>query len=438
MDLSPLSTIRIAIPDLNGQMRGKRLPASDFPKLAKGGARMPFSVQNVDITGADIENSPLVFQTGDADGVLLPTGRGPVPMPWLQTPSALVPMGLHHEDGSAFEGDPRHALVGVLDRYLSHGWHVHAATEMEFYLVDDTGETLLPARNPLTGRRMAGDATLDLAELDAFDAFFSDLYDGCAAMGIPAQAAISEAGRGQFEVNLLHRNALDAADDAHFFKTLTRGIARKHGMAATFMAKPFADDAGNGMHVHFSVVDDDGVNIFDDGGDTGTPLLRHAVGGCVTGMPPSTLIFVPHGVSYDRLVAGAHAPTGAGWAYENRTAAIRIPGGSPKARRIEHRVACGDINPYLVLAAILGAALIGIEDKLDPGDPLQGNAYEQDLPQLASDWNSAILRFEDSAFIRKIFPELLIENLCNTKRQELAAMGDAQASDLWKIYLETA
>ena len=437
MDLSLLSTIRIAVPDLNGQMRGKRLPSSDYAKLADGSARMPFSALNVDITGADIEDSPLVFQTGDADGMLLPTGRGPLPMPWLATPSALVPMGMHNDDGSAFDGDPRHALARVLDRFRSHGWHVHAATEMEFYLVDDAGEALLPARNPLTGRRISGDATLDLAELDAFDAFFSDLYDGCKAMGIPAQAAISEAGAGQFEINLLHRDALAAADDAHFFKTLTRGIARKHGMAATFMAKPFANDAGNGMHVHFSVVDDEGNNIFDDGGELGTDLLRHAVGGCVAGMPPSTLIFVPHGVSYDRMVPGAHAPTGAGWAYENRTAAIRIPGGSHKARRIEHRVACGDINPYLVLAAILGAALVGIEDEMDPGQPLEGNAYEQDLPQLADSWEAAIQWFEDSPLIRKIFPDLLIENLCNTKRQELAHLADMPDTELWKIYLES-
>ncbi len=438
MDLKSLSTIRVAAPDLNGQMRGKRMPAEDFKKLADGGARMPFSALNIDITGADIENSPLVFETGDADGVLLPTGRGPLPMPWLATPSALVPMGMYYDDGRVFDGDPRHALTAILERYLARGWHVHAATEMEFYLVDDSGEALQTAKNPLTGRQMSGDATLDLAELDAFDAFFTDLYDGCKAMGIPAHAAISEAGTGQFEINLLHRDALEAADDAHFFKALTKGIARKHGMAATFMAKPFADDAGSGMHVHFSVVDEDGKNIFDDGGSDGTDLMRHAVAGCVAAMPPSTLVFVPHGVSFERMVAGAHAPTGAGWAYENRTAAIRIPGGSHKARRIEHRVACGDINPYLVLAAILGAALVGIEDEMVAHAPLTGNAYEQELPQLASDWASAIENFEKSEIIQRIFPGLLIENLCNTKRQELKRMAEVSHGDLWKIYVDAS
>ena len=438
MDLSTLSTIRVAASDLNGQMRGKRLPASDFDKLDKGGARLPLSALNLDIQGADIVDSPLVFETGDADGALLPTSRGPMPMPWLSTPSALVPMSLYHDDGTPFEGDPRHALSAVLDRYKDRGWDVLAATEMEFYLVDDSGDAMTPAINPMTGRPMTGAATLAINELDAFDAFFTDLYQGCDAMGIPAQAAISEAGHGQFEINLLHRDALLAADDAYFFKVLTKGLARKHGYAATFMAKPFADDAGNGMHVHFSVVDQNGNNIFDDGGPDGTDLLRHAVGGCLSAMPPSTLIFVPHGVSYNRMVPGAHAPTGAGWAYENRTAAIRIPGGSHKARRIEHRVACGDINPYLVIASILGAALVGIEDEMNPGEPLSGNAYEIELPQLASDWSTAIDLFEQSAINRRIFQNLLIENLCNTKRQELAFMAEVPEDELWKIYIDAS
>ncbi|MEZ5715920.1 MAG: hypothetical protein R3D85_12565 [Paracoccaceae bacterium] len=133
-------------------------------------------------------------------------------------------------------------------------------------------------------------------------------------------------------------------------------------MAATFMARPFYDDAGSGMHVHFSVLDAEGNNIFDDGTAKGSALLRHAVQGCLKALHGSTLIFAPHANSYDRLVPGAHAPTGIAWAYDNRTAAIRVPGGAPAARRIEHRVAGGDINPYLVLAVILGAAL-----KLDRG-----------------------------------------------------------------------
>ncbi|KPD11112.1 glutamine synthetase family protein [Phaeobacter sp. 11ANDIMAR09] len=437
MDLSQLKTIRIAACDVNGQMRGKRMPSSQVAKLADGAARLPLSALNVDIWGRDIDNSPLVFETGDADGILKPTGRGPVAMPWLDTPSALIPMMMETEDGAPFLGDPRQVLTKVLQGYAARGWQVMAATEMEFNLVDDSGAQIGPPAHPHTGRKLAQQSVLSVEELDAFDAFFTDLYAGAEEMGIPAQSAISEAGLGQFEINLNHQDALRAADDAWLFKALVKGLARKHGMAATFMAKPYAEDAGNGMHVHFSVVDAEGNNVFDDGSDTGSELLHQAVAGCLAAMPASTLVFAPHGNSYARLVPGAHAPTGAAWAYENRTAAIRIPGGSPKARRIEHRTAGGDINPYLMLSIVLGAALMGIEDKMQPPAASSGNIYAQsDLPQLAPDWETAITRFEESPLIARILPQMMIRNLAMTKRQELHHFATLPAEQHWLSWLE--
>lgn len=432
-----MNTIRFAACDLNGMMRGKRVPADYGDKFDKGAARLPLSVLNVDITGADIENSPLVFETGDADGPVLPTGRGPVAMPWLATPSQLYPMWMFTDDGAPFAGDPRHALDGVLARYAQRGWQVIAATELEFYLVElRDGVPLAPMR-PGGSRRLSGAEINDLATLDAFDAFFTDLYDGCDAMDIPAQTAISEAGVGQFEVNLNHADAMRCADDTWLFKALVKGLARKHGLAASFMAKLREEDAGNGMHVHFSVVDASGQNVFDDGSDTGSATLRHAVAGCLEAMADSTLIFAPHANSYDRLVPGAHAPTSICWAYENRTAAIRIPGGAPQARRIEHRVAGGDINPYLMLATILGAALNGIEDTAKPPALITGNAYDQDLPQLAPSWDAAIAAFEASPHIARILPAMLIRNLIMTKRQEQRIVKDMDRAAQVALYLET-
>ncbi|WP_109313988.1 glutamine synthetase family protein [Ruegeria sp. AU67] len=437
MDLSALHSFRVAACDLNGQMRGKRVPPSYADKLDKGTLRMPFSALNVDLWGADIDGSPLVFESGDADGVLLPTDRGPVPVPWLETETALVPMCLHDDEGNPFAGDPRHALASVLDRYAQRGWSVIAATELEFTLLDASGAHPQPPVNPVTRRRLEDEAVLSMAEMDAFDAFFTDLYDGCAAMGIPAQTAISESGIGQFEINLNHQNAMRCADDTWLFKALARGLARKHGFTATFMAKPYADDAGNGMHVHFSVVDQQGRNVFDNGGPDGTDFLRCAVAGCLAAMPGCTLVFAPHGNSYTRLVPGAHAPTGACWAYENRTAAVRIPGGAPAARRIEHRVAGGDINPYLMLAAVLGGAMNGIEDQSEPPAPISGNAYEIDgLPQLAADWTQAIAAFETDPNVARIFPADLIRYFAMTKRQEIRRFAERPSENHWLSYVE--
>lgn len=437
MDLSDLATIRLAACDLNGQMRGKRTPASMAEKLDKGTIRMPLSALNVDLWGCDIEDSPLVFASGDADGVLRPTERGAVPMPWLATPSALVPMTMFQDDGAPFFGDPRQVLADVLGRYSKRGWAVMAATEMEFTLLDATGDAPQPPLDPVTGRKVASEAVLSIAQLDNFDAFFTDLHSGAEEMGIPIYATISESGLGQFEVTLCHQKAMRAADDAWLFKSLVRGMAQKHGMSATFMAKPFGDDAGNGMHVHFSVVDGDGNNVFSESQHGGTDLLHSAVAGCLAAMPASTLIFAPHGNSYDRLVPGAHAPTGASWGHENRTVAIRIPGGPPAARRIEHRVAGGDINPYLMLASLLGAAMVGIEDKMTPPPALTGNAYEQiDLPQLAPDWGTAIEHFASDLLIARILPATLIKNLTMTKRQELAKFGALPADEHWLAYVD--
>ncbi|PJE33390.1 Gamma-glutamylputrescine synthetase PuuA [Pseudooceanicola marinus] len=437
MHFDQYRTFRVAAADLNGQMRGKRVPLATFDKLGTEGTRMPLSVLNVDVWGADIDDSPLVFASGDEDGVLKPTEHGPVPMPWLDSPSALVPMWMFHDDGSPFAGDPRHALRRVLDRYKERGWTVQAAVEMEFYLVDDTGHQLAAPQNPISGRPVFGNAILSIRQLDAFDNFLTDLYDACDAMEIPADSASSEAGLGQFEINLDHRDAMAAADDAWLFKAMVRGMARRHDMAATFMAKPFANDAGNGMHVHFSVLDEDGNNIFDNGGPEGTPLLKNAVAGCLAGLAPGTLIWAPHGTSYDRFTPGSHAPTGGCWAYENRTAAIRIPSGPAKARRIEHRVACGDINPYLVLAAILGSALAGIEDEMDPPAPITGNAYDLKLPGLMPDWESALERFETDPLMARIFTPELIRNFAMTKRQEIRRLAEIPPEEHWLVYLET-
>jgi glutamine synthetase len=203
------------------------------------------------------------------------------------------------------------------------------------------------------------------------------------------------------------------------------------------MAKPYADYAGSGMHAHVSLLDEAGRNVFDDGGEAGSALLHHAVAGCLNALADSTLIFAPHLNSYDRFVPGAHAPSGLSWAYENRTAAIRVPSGAPQARRLEHRVSGGDVNPYLALTAILGAALTGIEDGLMPPPPITGNAYAQDLPHIPRDWATAIDRFDASALLPRILPPDLIRNMVLTKRQELRDMADLEPYERTELYLDT-
>ncbi|GLT12334.1 glutamine synthetase family protein [Sulfitobacter sp. PR48] len=431
-------TIRVAAADLNGQPRGKRVPTRFADKVTTEGTRFPFSVLNLDIWGEDIDDSPLVFDSGDRDGVLKPTERGFLPMPWLETPSALLPIWMFHEDGRPYEGDPRHALRAVLDRFKARGLTPVCAVELEFFLIDDSGRNLQVPISPRSGKRRKAAETLSIRALDQFDSFFTDLYDACEEMDIPADTAISEAGLGQFEINMMHcDDALRAADDAWLFKMLVKGLARRHGFAASFMAKPYEDYPGSGLHTHFSVLDQSGKNVFDNGGPEGTDLMKNAVAGCISAMPGSALVFAPHLNSYDRLVPGNHAPTGVSWAYENRTSSIRIPSGSSSARRIEHRVSGGDVNPYLMLAAVLGAAITGIEDGATPPPPVTGNAYDADLPQIPDNWQAAIDAFESDPYVARIFAPEMIRNLVLTKRQELHYMQELTPEERVIIYLDT-
>lgn len=432
-----IETVFACVCDLNGTMRGKRLPVEQAAKILGGGLRMPLSILNVDVWGEDIERNELVFETGDSDGICDFTGRPIVLINWTSRPSALAMLWMREEDGTPFAGDPRRALSQVVHRYKQRGLTPVVATELEFYLYDPRGTQPRPPCSPITGKRLDSDGALSLDELQHFDEFLDEVYDACAEQGIPADAAISENGAGQFEINMVHvDDALKAADDAVLFKRLVRGIARKHGFAATFMAKPYGDRSGSGFHVHFSLVNEAGENLFDNGGEEGTPLMLNAVAGLLATMQENTLVFAPHENSYRRLLPGAHAPTGVAWGYENRTAAIRIPGGSHKARRIEHRVAGADANPYLVLSSILGGALIGIEDDMQPAAPISGDAYSMKLDHLPLDWATAIDAFHRGAQVQNIYSKRLQTMLVESKTQELQRFARQVTDFEYDSYLE--
>ena len=435
-----IENVFACICDLNGTLRGKRVDVDQAGKILEGSMRMPLSLVGVDVWGEDIENSELVFETGDADGVCQPTGRDIVPIHWTSKPTALIPLWLYEEGGAPFPGDPRHALNDIVQRFKARGLTPVVATELEFYLVDPSGQEPQPPLSPVTGKRLDSDGALSLDELEHFDAFLNDVYAACHAQGIPADTAISENGAGQFEINMRHvADAVRAADDAVLFKRLVRGIARQHGFAATFMAKPYGLRAGNGFHVHFSLEDENGNNVFDNGGEEGTELLLNGVAGLLRTMQENALVFAPHENSFRRLLPGTHAPSSVGWGYENRTVAVRVPGGSFKARRIEHRVAGADANPYLVLTSILGGALLGIENDWKPVAPITGDAYSiaKQLPHLPLDWASAIEAFGTGTHIRSIYPKRLQSMLIDCKRQEQFRFNRHVTDFEYHSYLET-
>ncbi len=434
-----IESLRVGVCDLNGVMRGKLIPISQADKALSGGLRIPQSTTSVDIWGNDIANSQLVYEMGDSDGILEWTKRPIQMIDWMGKPTGLLALWQTTEEGEPFLADPRRALDQVLSRYKAKGLRPVVATELEFYLFDKTETKPQPPLSPVTGKRLDANAVLSVDELDHFEAFFSDVYAACELQNIPADAAIAEGGAGQFEINLLHSDdAMKAADDAFMFKRLVKGIARKHNLSASFMAKPYAERAGNGLHIHFSILDENDKNIFDDGSEKGSDELAWGVAGLLEAMPQSTLIFAPHLNSYRRLQPHSHAPSIVSWGYENRHAAIRIPGGPCVARRIEHRVAGADANPYLILAAVLGAALNGIEAKRNPVAPVRGDEVGKDTVHLPTDWGNAIETFENGRALDNVFSPLLKGLYIACKKQEHGVFAKQMSDFEFNTYMETA
>jgi glutamine synthetase len=244
-----------------------------------------------------------------------------------------------------------------------------------------------------------------------------ELYAACAAQGLPVMTAISEYGAGQFEITLHHRaDILRAVDDAILYKRTVKAVAARHGLQASFMAKPLAEESGSGLHLHLSLLDGAGNNRYEAAG--GEDLLRWAIGGMRATMREALLIFAPHANSYRRFQAMSYAPTAANWGYNNRTVAFRVPRGPKGSLRVEHRVAGADANPYLVAAAVLAGLHHGIRHRLDPGPPVTGNGYAGDAERFPPNWLDAIRDFERSSLLRAALGDYFVETYGKIKLGE--------------------
>ncbi|MEE4661563.1 MAG: glutamine synthetase family protein, partial [Halieaceae bacterium] len=328
-------------------------------------------------------------------------------------------------------------LKQVLQRFHNAGWRPVVAAELEFSLLryDSDGVhhscTRVDGGTPLGGNLYGLDVLHE--QLDVLQ----DIRAACAAQGLPFDGIVKESAPSQYEINMQHiDNPVLAADQLLMIKRLVKGVAARHGLVASFMAKPFADEAGNGMHLHCSILDEQDNNIFDDGGPAGTELLRHAVAGSMRYMGESMAIFAPNVNSYRRFQPGAHAPTSPCWGYDNRTVSVRIPAGKPAARRIELRVAGADANPYLLYAVMLSAIMEGIAQQLDPGAPVEGDGYEQATDTLPEYLPEALRLFESSAFIERNLGAELQRIYASSKWQENAEFRRLITDFEYSAYLE--
>ena len=412
----------VLLADSSGVLRGKRVTAAELPGVFARGFFLPGSMFALDVLGGTIEATGLGFDDGDADRACLPIPATLFPVPWLDPGVAQVQVAMHEVDGRPFFGDPYHVLGGVLERFACSGLKPVVAIELEFYFVDRErlGGMPQPPASPRTGRREFRTQINSMEDLDDYSAVLADIAAACALQDVPTGTALAEYGPGQFEVNLRHvDDARRACDHAIRLKRLVKGIAQKHGMEATFMAKPYREMAGSGTHVHVSLLDAGGQNIFASEQPLGSQAMQHAAAGLLATMADGMAVFAPNANSYRRLRPEAYVPMSASWGINNRGVAVRVPVSDAANRRLEHRVAGADVNPYLLTAWVLAGIHYGVERGLAPPVPLTGNAYRNVGEPLPGHWAPALERFERCSFAREYFGERFVALYAATRRGEL-------------------
>jgi len=435
-------SIELMLIDANGIPRGKLLHREELLAIYQNGRPLPSSILALTVQGEDVEATGLVWEVADADCWTYPLPGSLTLQPWRSTPTGQLQVSMHPTQGlPAAPADPRHALVRVIERLKADGLHPVMAVELEFYLLDkqrDANGRPQPAVQ-MNGVRPEAPQVYGVYELEQVQPFLDDLYAACEAQGLPVRTAISEYAPGQLELTLEHRfDALQAVDEGIRYKRLVKGVANKHGLQACFMAKPFGDLAGSGMHMHVSLADEQGNNLYASEDPQGTPLLRHSIGGMMATLLDSLAIFCPNANSFRRFQANSYAPLAKSWGVNNRTVSFRVPGGPAVSRHIEHRICGADANPYLAAAAILAGIHHGIREQLDPGAAIVGNGYEQATEFLPTDWLTALRALEGSTWARQALGEEFLKVFLAIKKTEYRQfMGEVGEQD-WRWYLNHA
>ncbi|WP_315973194.1 glutamine synthetase family protein [Vibrio rarus] len=424
-----VTTLDLILFDMNGVVRGKRIPLSQLNKVLQQGICLPASVFALDICGETVEETGLGFEKGDGDRICRLVTSSLTTTPWQENSAQAIVTMFEPSTNQPFFADPRHVLEVQLDKLAAKHLTPCIAVELEFYLQDletDEGGNPQPPLMPISGERMTQTQVYSLEELDEFKAFLDEVISCCNEQNIPAENITAEYAPGQFEVNLKHTNdVLLACDQAMLLKRVVRAVAKKHGFYANFMAKPYTEYAGNGCHVHISLQDKQGNNIFGDNED----VLLNAIAGVLAHLEDSMAIFAPNANSYRRLQPNMFVPLHATWGWDNRTVAVRVPASGKADKRIEHRLSGADVNPYLTVAVLLASILDGIDNKLIPPAPIEGDASLLELPMLPISWDMSLHEFAHSQFMQRSFGDEFCKVYLANKQHEQARFS-AQVSPL--------
>ena len=405
-----IHTVIMGLGDLNGIMRGKRIPASHWETICNNGNAYSIALFAIDMT-CDVWDTPYVnFDNGYPDMHMFPMTK-PVELPW--EPGVAMCMGrAEGMDHKVVPIDPRQALVRQVKRAADMGYEVNVGTELEFYLLD-----------PETGQpRDSGIQVYGLERAAELEHVLGPIRTQINECGIPIEQSNPEFAAGQVEVNIRYGEALQAADRVIAFRSLVKQLAFAHGYKATFMAKPFIESSGNGFHAHYSLWQD-GRNVFADKGEL-NDRGRHFVGGLQKRMAEAAICGSATVNGFRRRAPYTFCPINTAWGIDNRTLALRIILGSDSAVRVEKRDAGADCNPYFLLATDIAAGLDGIEGKIEPDEMETGNAYETErAAPIPTELRDAIELARKSDWLKSVIGDDLYEVMLQQSERELEFFG---------------
>jgi glutamine synthetase len=421
-----INEVEALMPDLSGVARGKIMPADKY--CLEGGMRLPEAIILQTITG-DYPDDWRAVHPSDRDMWARGDANTLRMVPWAAEHTAQIIHDCFHADGSPVAATPRYVLRRVLEAYADRGWKPIVAPELEFYLVKPNLDADYPLEPPVgrSGRPEIGRQSYGIDALNEFDPLIDLIYDYCEAQAIALDTVIHESGAAQLEFNLVHGEPLELADQAFLVKRTVREAALRHEMYATFMAKPMEHEPGSAMHLHQSVIDASGRNVFATEDGSFTELFRSHIAGLQTYLPMAMSLLAPNVNSYRRIKRYLAAPINVQWGHDNRTAGLRVPVSGPEATRIENRVTGADANPYLAIAASLACGYLGMVQGLEPSPPIEGSAY--DMPYaLPRNLEESLRLLRESDPLRDLLGERFVLAFHAVKEREFAAFLDVISS----------
>ncbi|TXR54896.1 glutamine synthetase family protein [Reinekea thalattae] len=411
-----ITEVECLVPDITGNARGKIIPAHKF--LKENGMKLPESLFFLTVTGDWPDNDDMIDLT-DSDMNLKPDADSIRFVPWAKEPTAQIIHDCFNNDDELVDIAPRSVLRRVLNKYKEKGITPVVAPELEFYLVQKNLDEDYPLEPPIgrNGRPETARQCYSIDAVNEFDPLFEEMFDFCDAQNLDVDTLIHESGAAQMEINFDHGDALELADQAFLFKRTVRETALRHDIYATFMAKPMEDEPGSSMHIHQSLLDANGDNIFSNEDGSHSDALYHYIGGLQKYTPACIAFYAPNVNSYRRLVFGDMAPTNLEWGEDNRTVGIRIPRSNAKARRVENRYSGSDANPYLAMAVTLACGLLGMEQKIEPTQKATDDTSE-DPYTLPGTLEEALKILETCDDLKDILGKRFVDAYVAIKRKE--------------------